>query len=148
MSEQVLLFVHLASTLVMVGIVWFVQIVHYPLMAYVGSGLFRNYSKLHQTLTTLVVAGPMLIEAFTAIILFAWFPPLRSSWAFLAAAALLGLIWVSTVFWQMPLHHSLLAGYDEQLIRRLVRTNWLRTVAWSVRGILIGELFWSMTVSP
>lgn len=145
-SDTVLLYLHLISTLIMVGIIWFVQIVHYPLMAHVGSGLFPMYSKLHQRLTTLVVAGPMLVEVVTAILLLVWFPSIRSSAVFLAATILLGVAWFSTIFWQMPIHHSLLAGYDEKRIRHLVSTNWPRTIAWSIRGILIGELCWSMTV--
>lgn len=144
MSESVLLFAHLVSTLLMVGIIWFVQVVHYPLMACVGTEHFRRYSQLHQSRTTLVVAGPMLVEAISAICLFVWFPAVRSSWVFLVASGLLGLIWVSTTWWQVPLHRSLASGYDDQQIRRLVQTNWLRTLAWSARGILIGGTFWSV----
>ena len=146
MSESGLLFVHFASTLIMVGIIWFVQVVHYPLMMHVGSGLFSEYSYLHQKLTSLVVAGPMLVEIGTAILLLATSATLRDSTVFLTATALLGMIWVSTVLWQMPVHKTLLAGYDETRIHRLIRTNWSRTAAWSLRGILIGELFWSISV--
>ncbi|WP_146448679.1 hypothetical protein [Bythopirellula polymerisocia] len=146
MSEQILIYLHFVSTLIMIGIIWFVQVVHYPLMAYVGIGLFSTYSRLHQKLTTLVVAIPMLAELFTAVLLLVSFPTVRSSAVFWSATILLGIIWVSTIFRQMPIHHSLLAGYDEQQIQRLVRTNWLRTFAWSIRGILVGELCWSMTV--
>jgi len=143
MTELALLFVHLVSTLLMVGIIWFVQVVHYPLMACIGPEHFRRYSQLHQSRTTLVVAGPMLVEALSAICLFVWFPPLRLSPAFLAAGVLLGLIWVSTAWWQVPLHQALAHGYDERRILRLVQTNWLRTLAWSTRGVLIGGIFWS-----
>jgi hypothetical protein len=143
MSESVLLFSHLFSTLLMVGIIWFVQLVHYPLMACVGADHFRRYSQLHQSRATVVVTGPMLVEAVSAICLFIWFPAFRSSWAFLAATGLLGLIWVSTTWWQVPLHRSPASGYDDRKIRRLVQTNWLRTLAWSARGILIDGTFWS-----
>jgi hypothetical protein len=57
---------HLMSTLIMVGLIWFVQVVHYPLMADVGPREFRRYAPLHQSRTTFVVAGPMLTEAGTA----------------------------------------------------------------------------------
>ncbi len=146
MDFSSLLHVHLVSTLLMVGIIWFVQIVHYPLMVQVGSLQFHEYARLHQLRTTFVVSGPMLLEIGTAILLFSWYPALRSSWSFLAAAVLLVIIWASTIFWQAPLHRALLAGYDERRIRLLVSTNWPRTLAWSLRAILIGELLWPITV--
>ena len=63
------LLAHLAVTLFMVGVIWFVQVVHYPLFAKVGSERFVLYSKAHSRLTTYVVGPPMLVEAATALLL-------------------------------------------------------------------------------
>ena len=73
MSEFVLL-VHLTATLVMVGVIWFVQIVHYPLMAQVPRSGFAAYERDHQRRTTFVVAPAMLVEAVTAAMILA-IPP-------------------------------------------------------------------------
>ncbi len=132
---------HLISTWLMVGIIWFVQIVHYPLMSSVGRDLFRRYSELHQRRTGWVVGGPMLTEAITAVCLLAWSPPLRGSVMFWLGNFLLALIWASTAFWQVPLHKQLLEGYDHAAIQRLARSNWLRTIAWTVRGLLVSRLY-------
>ena len=130
--------VHLASTLLMVGIIWFVQIVHYPLMEYVGADHFREYSRQHQRRTSWVVGGPMLLEAGTAIAL-VWFEPTRLlTPAVGVSAVLLVAIWISTMYWQVPHHEKLLEGFDKVRIRKLVRSNWFRTFAWSVRGVLLG----------
>src|SRR4051812_9608132 len=117
-----LLFAHGVSTLLMVGIIWFVQVVHYPLMASVGPAQFCNYSRLNQSRTTVVIALPMLIEAITAICLLFWTPALRTSPIFWTANGLLLLIWVSTALWQVPLHESFLIEFNPQQIRRLVRS--------------------------
>lgn len=138
MNESWLFTVHYDSTLLMVGIIWFVQIVHYPLMQYVGPENFREYSRQHQKRTSWVVAGPMLLEAGTAVAL-VWFQTDRLlTPAFGVSCVLLVLIWISTVFWQVPHHEHLLNGFDQVRIRRLVQSNWLRTFAWSARGLLIG----------
>ena len=144
MKEFALLSAHLISTLLMVGIIWFVQVVHYPLMAQVGAEQFREYARLHQSRTTLVVVGPMLVEAITAMGLLVRFPTFRNSPVFLASAVLLVLIWASTAWLQVPIHQSLAQGFDEQGIQRLIESNWLRTIAWSIRGVLICGIFWSM----
>ena len=49
---------------------------------------------------------------------------------------LLLLIWLSTAFLQVPLHRRLAAGYDSRTATRLVRSNWVRTIAWTVRGVV------------
>lgn len=129
---------HLVSTLLMVGIIWFVQIVHYPLMEYVGTEHFCEYTKQHQRRTSQVVGGPMLLEAGTAVAL-VWFQPTRLlTPAFSVSCGLLVLIWISTMAWQVPHHEKLLHGFDRVRIRRLVQSNWFRTFAWSLRGVLIG----------
>jgi len=53
---EVLLVAHAAATLVMVGVIWFVQVVHYPLMARVSASEFAAYEREHQNRTTFVVA--------------------------------------------------------------------------------------------
>ena len=133
---EVLLLAHAAATLVMVGVIWFVQIVHYPLMARVSASQFAAYEREHQTRTTFVVAPTMLIEAITATVLLV--VPLPGIGRALPALGigLLGVIWLSTFFVQVPKHARLANGFDAAAHRRLVQANWLRTAAWTGRGIL------------
>ena len=80
----------------------------------------------------------MLLEAWTAVAL-AWFQPTRLlTPAFGVSCGFLVLIWISTMYWQVPHHEKLLEGFDKVRIRILVRSNWFRTFAWSVRGVLPG----------
>jgi len=140
---QLLFLAHLGSTLYMVGLIWFVQVVHYPLLTHVGSQEFPPYEQRHTALTTWVVAPPMLIEGATAVLLF-WFRPREVSNGSLGIGlALLGVIWLSTAFIQVPCHDVLSKAFDPVVHRRLVWTNWLRTAAWSLRGALVLWMAWS-----
>ncbi|MDX1963337.1 MAG: hypothetical protein SFX18_09300 [Pirellulales bacterium] len=134
MDQSGILLLHLACTLFMTGLIWFVQIVHYPLLAAVGEREFCAYETAHQSRTSLVVSGPMLLEGLTAGWLLAWQPTLWTNVIYMAALVLLVVIWLSTAFLQMPLHQSLSRGYDVRRLRWLVQSNWLRTIAWTVRG--------------
>lgn len=136
---KLLFLAHLLATLLMTGIIWYVQVVHYPLFAQVGASGFRQYEALHRQWTGLVVAPLMLLELGTALSLLWWSPPVPG-WSVWAGAGLVGLIWASTFFIQVPLHGHLDMGQDPAAIRRLVRSNWLRTVAWSLRSGLC--LWW------
>jgi hypothetical protein len=46
------------------------------------------------------------------------------------------LLWLSTFAIQVPLHRRLAGGFDPAIHRTLVTTNWVRTVLWSIRGLL------------
>ena len=136
MSESIFL-LQAAATLAMVGLIWFVQIVHYPLFGQVGREGFTDYERAHQNRTSLVVAPLMLVEAFTAVLLF-WFRPQGvTDLAAVAGVALVGLVWASTFIWQVPAHARLEASFSADLHRWLVRSNWVRTVGWTARGLLV-----------
>lgn len=132
-----LLLANLAATGYMTGLIWFVQVVHYPLFNRVGEAGFARYEADHGRLTSLVVGPPMLIELATALALVVWRPtPLPAWWAW-TGLALVGVIWLSTVFLQVPQHGALAHGFSEGPYRFLVSSNWVRTLAWSVRMALL-----------
>jgi hypothetical protein len=136
---ELLQMIHLAATLFMTGVIWFVQVVHYPLFSAVGRSEFPSYAKKHAARTTWIVAPPMLVELASALLLFRIRPADVSTWELSIGLSLLAVIWVSTALVQVPCHDVLQKGFDAAVCRRLVRTNWVRTVAWSLRG---GLFFW------
>jgi hypothetical protein len=125
----------------MIGIIWFVQVVHYPLFSRVGADGYPAYQAAHGRLTTFVVAPPMLLELGTGIWLAirppSYFPP-ALAWTGLA---LIIAIWLSTVFLQVPMHNRLERGFDAGAHRRLVLGNLVRTVAWTARGVIVLVVF-------
>jgi hypothetical protein len=135
-----LLLLHALATIAMTGLIWFVQVVHYPLMRRVGVVEFTLYERHHLQRTTWVVAPLMLIEALSAVVLAATAPEgvfRVLSWTGLA---LIAWIWFSTAVLQVPCHRRLQLGFDQATLGRLVATNWGRTAAWSARSML--ALLW------
>jgi hypothetical protein len=130
------LLVHLAATFYMVGVIWFVQVVHYPLFAKVGATGFAAYSRTHSRLTGFVVGPPMLVEAATAVALVVYRPEGVSALLAWTGLVLLALVWASTALLQAPRHRTLGRGLDLASHRFLVASNWVRTVAWSARGVV------------
>ena len=134
------LVVHAGATCMMAGLIWFVQVVHYPLFDRVGVAGFAAYEQAHAARTTLVVGPLMVVELLTAVWL-ALAPELSPNvdngagpffrWV---GVALVGVIWLSTFAWQVPLHGVLASGFDGDAHARLVASNWLRTAAWSARA--------------
>jgi hypothetical protein len=132
-TTTLMLLINTTATVAMCGLVWFVQVVHYPLFQRVGVSGFSDYKLVHARLTSLVVAPLMLVEAVSAIGLSLRLPDEPLVWYGLG---LLVVIWASTFLLQVPQHRQLASGFDALAHRRLVNTNWLRTIAWSARGVL------------
>lgn len=137
MTTPLVLLIHASATFAMVGLIWFVQVVHYPLFGCVGPEGFPKFAQLHQRRTTWVVAPIMLTELATGLWLVVAPLPSLPTWQSWTGLALLAAIWISTACLQVPLHGRLTVGYDPQAHRWLVRTNWLRTLAWTARGVLV-----------
>jgi hypothetical protein len=131
------LIAHAAATWAMTGVIWFVQVVHYPLMRCVGTAGFASYHAAHSRLTTLVVGPLMIVEAACAVWLVARPSAPLAAWA---GVLLLAVVWGATFFVSVPRHAQLGAGFDAAVIDGLVVTNWIRTAAWSARALLAAWL--------
>lgn len=140
MEIATLAVLHAVPTLLMTGVIWTVQVVHYPLFLRVGAEAFADYEAAHCRRITFVVMPLMLLEVAASVLLLAsaTTPMLRG----LAATGLLllALLWTSTFALQVPCHRRLERGFDAPAVRRLVATNWLRTVGWTLRAALAVEL--------
>ncbi len=133
---------HCAATIYLVGVIWLVQLLVYPAMAHVGADGYSVYHNLHTSRITPVVAPPMIIELLTAIYFI--FVPDKTidSRYFWFGLMLVLIIWASTFFLQVPLHERLAMSFDADAQKKLVLTNWIRTVAWTVRGAMILWMIW------
>ena len=138
--DELMLYVfimYVASSWAMFGIIWFAQIVHYPLFSKVGRESFTEYQDANLKQTVFVVIPLQMLELFTALLL-VWKVPLGllpvQVWT---NVLLIGITWISTVSLQVPNHMKLARGFDPKFQNTLVSSNWIRTVAWTLRGAII-----------
>ena len=115
-------------------LIWLVQMIIYPGLVRIPSNDFVNYHAWYVTRITMVVFPLMIGEIIIAIVLFflqdnLFYPSF--------AVGLVILVWCSTFTFQVPIHKRLQAGKDDATIKRLVATNWIRTVAWSLKAIIV-----------
>ena len=132
----------------MFGLIWFIQIVHYPLFAGVDAVRFIAYERAHARLTTWVVGPAMVLEALSSVLLF-WHRPdsVPVAWVWIGAG-LLAAIWLSTALVQVPLHRRLQTGFDGKAHRALVESNWARTAAWTARAVLALMMVHAVAFGP
>jgi hypothetical protein len=117
------------------GLIWVVQGVLYPLFASVGPTEFPLYHAAEMSRITWIVAPAMLAELGLAVATLALHRQEPLAWG---GAALVGLLWASTAFVQVPLHqHLVQRGADAAVIHHLVDSNWIRTAGWTARLALL-----------
>lgn len=144
--DKFLLLIQIAATFFMTGVIWYVQVVHYPLFDRVGTSSFAQYEANHCRLTTFVVAPAMVIEAFAAVLFIGVHPPQISTGGVMLGAAAVFLIWISTALLSVPYHEALSTGFSSAAYSALCGYNWIRTAAWTARSGLL--VWWLVKLLP
>ncbi len=139
MVTSLIFSIHVAATWMMVGVIWWVQLVHYPLFSRVGTRQFVDYEQGHVRRTGWVVIPVMSVELLTALALLLTRPALVLFSQVVWNLAILIVIWGITFLVQVPQHRVLSRGFDANCHAALVRWNWLRTLGWTARA---GLLLW------
>lgn len=127
-------FLNVISAFLLTGVIWTIQLVHYPSFHFIDKLSFTNFHNFHERRISIIVMPLMLIELITSIALY-----IHNMWSIVFTLNLLVvvLIWCSTFFVQVPIHSILSQKKDKDLIEKLVNTNWIRTFLWSMRMLLI-----------
>ena len=133
MEIEILSEVHFLSTSLMVGIIWVIQLLHYPAFNFIKESDYVEFQHFHMQRISFIVVPVMILELFSAFMLVYY---LRSNLLILCLIILL-FIWLITFVFFTKLHQSLLDGYDKKIVDKLVKINWSRTVLWSLRLIIL-----------
>ena len=125
--------IHFLSTSLMVGIIWVIQLLHYPAFHFIKESDYVEFQHFHMQRISFIVVPVMVLELFSAFMLVYY---IQSNLLILCLIILL-FIWLITFIFFTKLHQSLLDGYDKTIVDKLVRINWSRTILWSIRLIIL-----------
>ncbi len=120
----------------MAGLIWTMQILNYPLLLLVDPRDVPSYEQAHNRRFIWLVGPGVIVTLASTAILLAWRPAGVPLIVPVAALALLAVIIASTIRQGAPSHTLLAVRFDAEVHARLVRTNWIRTIAWSALGLL------------
>lgn len=118
----------------LLGLIWVIQLVHYPSFRYIAEDKFRDFILFHGKSISFIVMPLMIIELTVAIGLSFSTPSILTFSKF----GIVCLIWLSTFTLSVPKHSKLLRGRDNKIIEGLIYTNWPRTILWTLKAVLVG----------
>ena len=138
--------VHLVATWFMVGLIWTIHVVHYPLFAYVGPDEYVAFQAEHVRRIGMVLLVPWAVEGICILALLVMAMRSKSRALLLPAllgAAAMGVVLIMSGFFSAPAHGELADGFDADVHADLMRADLIRTIAWTMRG---GISIWMLVV--
>lgn len=133
MSLNIIFLINLTTSLFLAGLIWTIQLVHYPSFRFVSEENFKSFHVFHNQRISFIVVPVMITELITSGSLW-WndgYLSLNGIGFYLVC-----LIWLATAFLSVPNHTKLAKGKNDTVINSLVNTNWVRTVLWTVKALL------------
>jgi hypothetical protein len=131
-----ILIINLAIALIATGLIWTIQLVHYPSMKFIPEEKFTAYHNFHTQRISILAMPIMLIELFTSLGLF-YQNGSSYNHIFTINLILVILIWISTFLIQVPMHNTLSSAKNSRVLNNLILSNWIRTILWTARSLLM-----------
>jgi len=135
---RTLIVMHAAATMFMVGLIWTIHYVHYPLFAHVGESTYASFQAEHVERIGKLLFVPWLTEGITLLgVLALAFLGGRKALRVPAVVygAAMAVVLVISGFWSAPAHAKLADGFDKSTHDQLMTANLIRTLAWTVCGV-------------
>ena len=138
-----ILFFHALVTFILTGLIWTIQMVHYPLFAFLNDEQVPEAMAFHQKHISFLVVPLMLFEIFSGVGL------AIAQWHTLAYfhglnLMLLAIIWIHTFSLMLPFHQRMSNIKDLGLLKTTLRHHWIRTIAWTIKSVLWGGVLWHL----
>ena len=128
--------INLVISFIATGLIWTIQLVHYPSMKFIPEEKFTAYHNFHSQRISILAIPIMLIELFTSLELF-YQNGSSYNHIFTINLILVISIWISTFLIQVPMHNTLSSAKNARVLNNLILSNWIRTILWTAKSLLM-----------
>ncbi|MDQ8191127.1 hypothetical protein [Roseibacillus persicicus] len=122
---------HAFSVFALFGLIWTIQLVHYPMFKFVEAPHWPRFHRIHSRNITFIVFPLMLVELLTSLQLFLEDNSFSHSMSLGCAAA----TWLLTILIFVPLHNQIAIRPVPSKLALLAHLNWLRVVVWTLASV-------------
>ncbi|MAI87886.1 MAG: hypothetical protein CMF98_01970 [Candidatus Marinimicrobia bacterium] len=132
---EAILFFHFFLTFFMTGIIWLIQLIHYPSFSFIDKNMYSKFQTFHMNRISFLVGPIMILELLSGFYLLLFF--YSESNFFVINFILNILILTMTIIVFGTIHKKLIEGFKFSLFAKLISMNWIRTILWSMKSIFI-----------
>lgn len=136
-GSSIALMINLFSSFILIGIILWAQLITLTLFQEIPISTFKSLYHNHYRRTKLLAIPLMAIEIISSMIIILFPPEHIPRIPLLINFGLVVLIWLSSILIQSPIHQRLAFNPGMEDIRLLEKTNWIRTILWNLKGILL-----------
>ena len=134
---MILFIVFLFLAIYNAGCMTVLQIQHYGIYPAVGKENFAAYMRANNRAAAIPTIVPAMLLLLSSVALLAQRPGFVRPYEAAAGLGLNLIALLSTFVWQRPIQGQMAeTGYDDSNTRRLIATNWIRTIAHWLIAIL------------
>ena len=111
-----------------------IQLVHYPTFHFIDKNLYSSFQKFHMNSISLIVVPVMVLELATGVLLL-----VGNSKIFFIHYIIYYFnpnLGITGIFFSGA-HGKLITGYDALVVDKLVSMNWIRTILWTFKMLLL-----------
>ncbi len=113
------------------------QLQHYGIYRHVSKKNFKGYISANNQAALIPAVIPGMVMLLISIVLMFYHPDFMTMTEAVISLVLNIVAFISTMKWQRKLQEEMAStGYDEEKIKLLLATNWIRTIAFFTLGIL------------
>jgi hypothetical protein len=105
-------------------------------MKFIPEEKFTAYHNFHSQRISILAIPIMLIELVTSLELF-YQNGSSYNHIFTINLILVISIWISTFLIQVPMHNTLSCAKNAKVLNHLILSNWIRTILWTARSLLM-----------
>lgn len=134
--DSTALSIQFTSCTFLAGIISVIQLIHYPGFAFIHKEKFSEFHLRHTNALGFIAGPSMCLELISAV----WLAKSGNTFFILNLLGVI-ILWLLTFLVSVPAHNYLRSGFDEKAWRRLVSTNWIRTIIWNLRAIAFSISF-------
>lgn len=138
---EIIFMLHFSISAFMTGVIWFVQLVHYPTLTVLNREQFSMYNQMHFKPTTFLTFPFMLLELISGTWLLIDQPPTIIVPHLAINLVFIIIIWLTTMFFQVPLHFRVSKYPTKKALKKLIKTNWVRTILWTIKLFILVYTF-------
>ena len=128
-----LVVLQVAVTGYLVGLIWLIQLIHYPAFRHIEESRWGQFHQAHSAVMGWLAGGPMIISLLVG----GWLAYAAGDVRQYVALGCEVLAWMVTFGLSVPEHTRLANGKDGAVISRLIGWNWVRTAAWTVKLVVL-----------